>query len=349
MPGAEAATTYAGAGVNVAAAHLATERLKTIVGQTRSEGVIADVGPFAGLFSLGILSGYREPVLVSSTDGVGTKIKVAGALGRYDTIGHDLVNHCINDIAVHGARPLFFLDYLALNRVDPDLVATVVGGVAAACRTHGVALLGGETAEMPDVYPAGEIDLAGFIVGIVDRERAVLGHSVALGDVLVGLPSSGLHTNGYTLARRALPTESWDQVHPELGRTIGDALLEPHRCYLDEIQCLIGVGARAFAHITGGGFPENVARVLPPDLAASIDVSSWAPTPIFQLIAATGVTAREMYSVFNMGIGLVAVLPPDSVREAQRLVTDLVVIGNVTTRQRDEGVRLLNLDRALGA
>jgi phosphoribosylaminoimidazole synthetase len=335
-------TTYAEAGVHLDAARAAKERLKEIVARTRGPAVLADVGPFAGLFALGGLAGYREPVLVASTDGVGTKVKLAAALGRYDTIGHDLVNHCVNDIAVHGARPLFFLDYLALQRTDPEVVAAIVGGVAEACRRVGCALLGGETAELPDLYPPGEFDLAGFIVGVVERDRAIFGRDVAAGDVLLGLPSSGLHTNGYSLARRVLPPETWGRSEPELGRTIGEALLEPHRCYLEEIQALSAVGARAFAHITGGGFPENVARVLPDGLAAEIDTRSWTPPPIFRLIERAGSVARaELYRVFNMGIGLVAVLPPERVAAARARVPETVVVGQVVERRGGEPVRLL--------
>ena len=208
----------------------------------------------------------HDPVLVASTDGIGTKVKIAAALGRYGALGTDIVNHCVNDIAVQGARPLFFLDYLAQHRADPEVVTTIVAGVADACAAVGCSLLGGETAEMPDVYPPGEFDLAGFVVGVMDRATIGANGAPAAGDVLLGLPSTGLHTNGYSLARRALPPATWGEFDPALNMTVGEALLAPHRSYLAEIQKLIGVGARGFAHITGGGFPENVARVLPPDL-----------------------------------------------------------------------------------
>jgi phosphoribosylformylglycinamidine cyclo-ligase len=333
--------TYAEAGVHLDAARLAKERLREVVGQARGPSVLADVGPFAGLFSLSGLAGMRDPVLVASTDGVGTKVKIAAGLGRYDTIGHDIVNHCVNDIGVHGARPLFFLDYLALHRTEPDLVATVVGGVAAACRAVGCALLGGETAEMPDLYGPGELDLAGFIVGVVERQRAVLGDAVSVGDRLIGLPSSGLHTNGYSLARRVLPPDSWHDYEPNLGRTIGEALLEPHRCYLETVQTLLDLGASAFAHITGGGFAENVARVLPAGLAAEIDLDTWQAPPLFRLIADRGaVTRDELYRVFNMGIGLVAIMPPGRVAEARQALAECIEIGRVVEREEGAPVRL---------
>jgi phosphoribosylformylglycinamidine cyclo-ligase len=269
-------------------------------------------------------------------------VKIAAGLGRYDTIGHDIVNHCVNDIGVHGARPLFFLDYLALHRTEPELVATVVGGVASACRAVACALLGGETAEMPDLYGPGELDLAGFIVGVVEREQAVLGEAVAVGDRLLGLPSSGLHTNGYSLARRVLPRDSWGDYEPSLGRTIGEALLEPHRSYLEPIQKLLELGARAFAHITGGGFAGNVGRVLPNGLAGEIDLDAWKPPALFRLIADRGAVARdELYRVFNMGIGLVAILPSERVVAAHQAVPECVEIGRVVARAEGAPVRLI--------
>jgi phosphoribosylformylglycinamidine cyclo-ligase len=340
--------TYAEAGIHLDAARLAKERLREVVGRARGPSVLADVGPFAGLFSLAGLAGLRDPVLVASTDGVGTKVKIAAGLGRYDTIGHDIVNHCVNDIAVHGARPLFVLDYLALHRTEPELVATVVGGVADACRAVGCALLGGETAEMPDLYGPGELDLAGFIVGVEERERAVLGEAVAQGDRLLGLPSSGLHTNGYSLARSVLPPDSWRVFEPSLGRTVGEALLEPLRRYLEPIQTLLASGARAFAHITGGGFVENVARVLPTGLAAEIDLDAWQPSALFRLIADRGAVAREeLYRVFNMGIGLVAIMPPERVAEARQALAECIEIGRVV--ERAEGVSVRLIGRGYGA
>jgi phosphoribosylformylglycinamidine cyclo-ligase len=304
--------------------------LTRIVGATRTSGVLADVGAFGGMFALG--SG-GDPVLVASTDGVGTKVKIASGLGRYDGIGLDIVNHCINDIAVQGATPLFFLDYLGIHAADPDTVSAIVGGVAAACREVGVALLGGETAEMPDVYAPGEFDLAGFIVGVVDRAAIAATGDPAPGDVLIGLPSSGLHTNGYSLARKALPAERWALYDDALGTTIGEALLAPHRCYLGEIGVLTKAGARGFAHITGGGFADNIERVLPEGVGAVVDTDAWTPLPIFDLIRQAGdVPAEEMYQVFNMGIGLTACVPEAALSGALAAVPCSIVIGAVTER-----------------
>jgi phosphoribosylformylglycinamidine cyclo-ligase len=335
-------STYAAAGIDLDQAQQTTARIGEIVARARGEGVLADVGAFGGMFRLNAVGDFRDPVLVASTDGIGTKVKVASALGRFESLGADIVNHCVNDIAVQGARPLFFLDYLALNRADPDVVTTLVGGVAEACRTAGCALLGGETAEMPDVYPTGEFDLAGTIVGVVERDAIGRNGTPEPGDVLLGLPSNGLHTNGYSLARRALPRETWDEYDPALGMTIGAALLLPHTSYLHDIQALTEAGARAFAHITGGGIPENLARVLPENSAAQVDADSWEPLPIFQRIANAGsVDLREMFRVFNMGIGLVAIVPPERVHDAQQAVPAAIVIGRVVPRGDGDAVEII--------
>jgi phosphoribosylformylglycinamidine cyclo-ligase len=336
--------TYAEAGIHLDDARRTTERMAEIVARGRGAGVLADVGAFGGMFRLGAAGEYADPVLVASTDGIGTKVKVAAALGRYDTLGIDIVNHCVNDIAVQGARPLFFLDYLALHRADPEVVTAIVTGVGDACAAAGCSLLGGETAEMPDVYPPGELDLAGFVVGVMDRDTIGANGAPAAGDVLLGIPSTGLHTNGYSLARRALPTETWGDFIPELNMTVGEALLTPHRSYLAEIQSLTGVGARGFAHITGGGFAENVARVLPLDLTAEIDTTSWEPSAIFKHVASEGsVHSGEMYQVFNMGIGMVAIVPAERVGEAIETVPEAVVVGEIVPRCDDAAVRLLGL------
>jgi phosphoribosylformylglycinamidine cyclo-ligase len=338
-------TTYAEAGIHLAEASRTTARLQAIVAGARGAGVLADVGAFGGMFRLGAAGDFTDPVLVASTDGIGTKVQVASALGRFDGLGFDIVNHCVNDIAVQGARPLFFLDYLGLHRADPDVVSALVESIAAACAAAGCSLLGGETAEMPDVYPPGEFDVAGFIVGVMDRAEIGANGEPANGDVLIGLPSTGLHTNGYSLARRALPEPSWTRFDPELGMTVGEALLTPHRSYLAEIQALIATGARGFAHITGGGFPENVARVLPKDVAAEIKTFAWEPLPIFRRIASEGgVPKAEMYRVFNMGIGLVAAIPPDRLPVVQDAVPEAIVIGKLVPRGNGEAVRLLGLD-----
>jgi phosphoribosylformylglycinamidine cyclo-ligase len=286
-----------------------------------------------------------DPVLVASADGIGTKVKIASILGRYDALGLDIVNHCVNDIAVQGARPLFFLDYLAFHRADPDVVAILVSGVASACAAVGCALLGGETAEMPDVYPEGEFDMAGFVVGVLGRAEVGANGALEVGDLLLGLPSDGLHTNGYSLARRALPPETWSEFDPALGMTIGEALLVPHRSYLTEIQALIVAGARGFAHITGGGFPDNVDRPLPDELAADIDVTAWERPRIFQRISDAGnIADREMYRVFNMGIGLVAIIPAERLDDALAVAPNAIVIGSVVPRDTEEAVRLVGVD-----
>ncbi|MFN8594279.1 MAG: phosphoribosylformylglycinamidine cyclo-ligase [Thermomicrobiales bacterium] len=335
-------STYAEAGIHLDDAHQTTKRIREIVAGARGAGVLADVGAFGGMFRLGAAGEFKDPVLVASVDGIGTKVKIAAILGRYDGLGADIVNHCLNDIAVQGARPLFFLDYLALHRADPEIVTTLVQSVAAACREAGCALLGGETAEMPDVYPPGEFDVAGLIVGVLDRDQVGVNGEPEVGDVLIGLSSVGLHTNGYSLARRALPAETWDAFDPALGMTIGEALLIPHRSYLREIQALIGAGARGFAHITGGGLPENVARTMPTGVTAEIDINSWEPPAIFRLIAARGGVAEdEMYRVFNMGIGLVSAVPASRVKDARQAVPDLIVIGRTVARDNGNPVRLI--------
>jgi phosphoribosylformylglycinamidine cyclo-ligase len=339
-------TTYAEAGIDLEVARRTTARLEAIVGRTRGPGVLADVGAFGGMFRLAAAGEFADPVLVASTDGIGTKVKVASALGRYDGLGADIVNHCVNDIAVQGARPLFFLDYLALHHADTEIVTAIVRSVAEACAAVGCALLGGETAEMPDIYPPGEFDLAGFIVGVVDGTAVGANGAPAASDVLLGLPSSGLHTNGYSLARHALPAGTWASFDPALGMTVGEALLTPHRSYLREIEQLTRIGGRGFAHITGGGLPENVARVLPDGLEAEIDTAAWEPPAIFRRIAAAGqVPLREMYRVFNMGIGLVAAIPAGRLTEAIAAIPGAVVVGTIMPRGEGETVRLLGLDR----
>ncbi|MCU0303973.1 MAG: phosphoribosylformylglycinamidine cyclo-ligase [Thermoanaerobaculales bacterium] len=305
--------TYKDAGVDIDAQDRALEQVKKMVRKTYTDGVLSDQGAFGGLFKLP--KGLAEPVLVASADGVGTKLKIAFATGRHDTVGRDLVNHCINDILVQGARPLFFLDYLATGRLDPDVAADVIGGVAAACSDAGVALLGGETAEMPGFYADGEYDLAGFIVGVVDRREILDGSRVEAGDVLVGLPSTGLHTNGYSLARKILlddPGVGPAEVLPELGGPIGDALLKVHRCYASEVLPLLERGlVHAMAHITGGGLTDNLPRVLPTGLRAAIKVGAWDIPPVFRVLAARGeIPEHDLWRTFNMGVGMVLIVSP---------------------------------------
>jgi phosphoribosylformylglycinamidine cyclo-ligase len=292
-------TSYADAGVDVAAYDTMLAGMKAAIEATHGPEVVGGVGPFAGLYELP--GGGR---LAASTDSVGTKVKVAIAAGRHEGIGRDLVNHCVNDIATARARPLFFLDYFATGRLDESVWSTVVKGLAAACADAGCALLGGETAEMPGLYALGDYDLAGFVVGLVEGDPADEA-KVRPGDLLVGLPSSGLHTNGYSLVRKVFEDVALDHVFPELGRPLSEELLEPHRSYLAELRRL---DWKAAAHITGGGLPGNVVRVLPEGLAARFDRSAWKPPAIMDLVARRGrVDPDEMLATFNMGLGMVLV------------------------------------------
>jgi phosphoribosylformylglycinamidine cyclo-ligase len=330
-------TAYTQAGVSLSAAQQAKELMAAAVRSTYGPEVLAGIGAFGGMFSAGQLKRMDEPVLVASTDGVGTKTKVATRLGLWDSIGHDLVNHCVNDILVQGAQPLFMLDYIAAARLDAAQVAIIVGGVAAACRVAGCALLGGETAQMPGVYEPGEIDLVGTIVGVVERAGAIDGARIQPGDAILGLPSTGLHTNGYTLARHALADLDWAVPLPELGCSAGEALLAPHRPYLQPIQRLrdADVDVRGLAHITGGGFAENLPRILPAGRGAVLRRGSWPEPPIFGLIQRLGeVEPIEMFDVFNMGLGmLVVVAPKDVARALAALPGDAYVVGEIVSGQ----------------
>jgi phosphoribosylformylglycinamidine cyclo-ligase len=264
-------------------------------------------GLFGGFVPASVLKRYEEPVLVSSMDGIGTKVRLAGELGRVAGLGEDIVHHCVNDIAVHGATPLFFLDYLAFHQLEPALVDEIVTAIAGACDRLGITLAGGETAEMPLVYPPGRFDIAGAIVGVTEQRDIVDGSGIAPGDVLFGLPSSGLHTNGYSLIQRLFASGEYSELVPELGTSLGEALLVPHRCYLAEIQTLLATGVvRGLAHITGGGIAGNLARILPPRLQAVIELPP--PGPLFELIRLRGISIEEMRRVFNLGIGMVAVV-----------------------------------------
>jgi len=316
--------SYRDSGVDLEAADRAKARLASLVAETRDERTLSEMGAFGGLYAVPEMD---DPVLVSSVDGVGTKLKVAFRAGRHDTIGRDLVNHCVNDILVQGAVPLFFLDYLATGTMDPSIVTEVVTGVATACRENGCALLGGETAEMPDFYAPGEYDLAGFVVGIVERSRVLDGSRVREGDLLVALPSSGLHTNGYTLARAIVFERMGLAVEdpmPGTDGSVADALLAVHRSYLGALRPLLHDEAlHALVHVTGGGFPGNLPRVLPDGLGAVVDRSSWEPAAIFrQLMDAGDVDRDEMYRVFNMGAGMVLVVDEDGSRRILERLRD---------------------------
>jgi phosphoribosylformylglycinamidine cyclo-ligase len=334
---------YKSAGVDIDAGHETVRRIKALAQSTFTSGVLSEIGAFGGLFRLDPTA-WNDPILVSSADGVGTKLKIAFLANEHRTIGVDLVNHCVNDILVQGARPLFFLDYLATGRLDPEVAAQIVDGLARACRENGCALLGGETAEMPGFYADGEYDLAGFIVGAVESESLIDGRSIAVGDVIIGLPSSGLHTNGYSLARRIvfeLLGLSVDTKVQELGESIGAALLKPHRSYLSALYPLVARGAiKGMAHITGGGLVDNVPRILPEGTSARVDRSAWTVPPLFTWLQRAGnVPDQDMIRTFNMGIGMVVVCTPTL---ADVILDDLharredpVVIGEIIAGQRD--------------
>jgi phosphoribosylformylglycinamidine cyclo-ligase len=334
---------YAAAGVDIDAKAAALARAKAAIQSTFTSGVLGDVGGFGGLFRPD-LSAYRDPVLVASTDGVGTKLKVAFETGRHDVCGADLVNHCVNDILVQGAKPLFFLDYVATGKLDPDVLQKVIEGLARGCRENGVALIGGETAEMPGFYATGEYDVAGTIVGIVDRERILDGSRVRAGDVALGLPSLGLHTNGYSLAREVLfgqlKKRPQDRLRELGGETIADVLLAPHLSYWKPLEPLLGQDLiHGMAHITGGGFYENIPRVVPKDLEVIIRSGAWPVPAIFEVIERAGdVSFEEMHRVFNMGIGMVVFAAPEDLARISRTWAEMgqrwYAIGNVRAGDR---------------
>ncbi len=361
--------TYAESGVDVEAGEHAVQLMRDAVRASQGPEVLEGIGAFAGVFSAQKLQKMLQPALVSSTDSVGTKTLLAAQAGRYDTIGYDIVNHSLNDLITQGAKPLFFMDYVAVHKLDPVQVATIVQGVAQACREAGCALLGGETAEMPDIYQPGTFDLAGTIVGVVEEQEAQNGATISVGDVILGLPSHGLHTNGYSLARRIFAPYALDTVFPELGEPLVDVLLRPHRSYLREISVLReyladrGRYIKGIAHITGGGFKGNISRILPTGMQAVIDTRAWSVPPLFQLLASllqypqtdqrdgenlpdvsnsTGAQPNassdfapghgqqeELYRTFNMGIGMVIVLSPKSALEARCVLPELLTIGTI--------------------
>jgi phosphoribosylformylglycinamidine cyclo-ligase len=330
---------YARSGVNINAGNRAVELMSAAVKSTYGAEVLAGIGAFGGLFDIAALKTMEHPVLVASTDGVGTKTKVAAKLQRWNTIGQDLVNHCINDILVQGAKPLFFLDYIAMARLEPERVAAVVGGAASACKAAGIALLGGETAELPNVYHEGEIDVVGTIVGVVDKSRIINGARIVPGDVILNLPSSGLHTNGYSLARTALAHFDWTLPMDELGGiSVGDALLATHRSYLHDVQNLSksGVDIKGLAHITGGGVIENLPRILPEGTGAQIQRGTWQELPIFHLIQrAQQIHDSEMFRVFNMGLGMLVVTAPEVAAQCIAAVPDAVQVGVIVEGERE--------------
>jgi phosphoribosylformylglycinamidine cyclo-ligase len=334
--------TYADAGVDINRANRTKQRIKYLAHKTFTKGVLSEIGGFGGLFAVDKVK-YTDPVLVSSVDGVGTKLKIAFEMDLHSTVGADLVNHCVNDIAVQGAAPLFFMDYLATGTLDPAIAEKVVEGIADACKHNGCALIGGETAEMPGFYPDGEYDLAGFIVGVVDREKIITGKDVQIGDIILGLPSNGLHTNGYSLARKLLfevARYSPETYVNEIKNKVGNELMRTHKSYWPVLRKLIdGQCVAALAHITGGGITENLPRVLPRGTAAVIEMGTWPVLPIFEHLQQLGnVPQEEMLRTFNMGLGMLLVVPSAKFKKAQsvleRVGEKAYTIGRITKGER---------------
>lgn len=324
--GSKKKVDYASAGVDLAAGDEAVARIKKLAQSTFNAGVLSDIGSFGGLFKLP-LEGYKEPVLVSSTDSVGTKLKLAFMSGVHNTVGQDIVNHCVNDILVQGARPLFFMDYLGVGKLDPAIVEKIVEGLTIACKENDMPLLGGETAELPGFYQPGEYDLVGAIVGLVDRERIVDGTAISEGDVILGLPSVGLHTNGYSLARKICFEMAGLKIDDQvkmIGNEIGKELMKPHRSYLKPITVLMDeVNISGMAHITGGGIPGNLIRIIPQNLKAMIQRGSWPELPIFEYLEQTGgVATGDMYDAFNMGVGFIAVVKESDAYKAESILAE---------------------------
>lgn len=333
--------TYRDAGVDFDAAEAAKERIKGLAATTHGPEVLGGVGGFGGLFEL---SGYRQPVLVAGTDNVGTKLKIALAMGQFENLGRDVVNACVNDVIVCGTKPLFFLDYIATGRMDGDLAEEIVRGIAAACIENGCALIGGETSELPGLFAQGEFDLSGFAVGAVEKDDILDGSTIREGDALIGIPSNGLHTNGFSLVRHALgldddPSPLFEH-HEELGGSIGEALLKPHTAYYPVVRRVLGL-AKGMAHITGGGLRDNVPRMLPDGLGAQFDASAWTVPPIFTLLQElSNIDSDEMYHVFNMGLGMVVACDPENAEEVCALSPEARVVGEVV---RATGERRVNL------
>jgi phosphoribosylformylglycinamidine cyclo-ligase len=347
-PGNQADDAYARAGVDLDARNDTVQRIKAIASRATRREVLGGVGPFSGLFKL---AEYREPVLASSTDGVGTKLRIALIMERYDTVGQDLVNHCVNDILTSGAHPLFFLDYLATSDLAEERKLEIVEGLATACKAHEVALIGGETADMPDIYASGDFDLAGFIVGIVEREHVIDGSKIAEGDVLLALPSNGLHTNGYTLVRKvfgigvggdlASDRRALESNYPGLEGSLGDALLAIHTSYYHALKPVL-TRLHGIAHITGGGIIDNVPRILPDGLAAYFERDAWRVPALFQVIQERGsLSDAGMFHTFNMGLGIVVVVAPEEAESIASQIRDAKPVGRIV-RQIDERRVILN-------
>lgn len=328
---------YALAGVDIEAADKAKERIKQIARSTFRPEVLTDIGLFGGMFQI---KGYKQPVLISSVDGVGTKIKIAVLMDKHDTVGIDIVSHSVNDILCCGAEPLFFLDYIAMGKLVPRKVEKIVSGLAQACRQAGCALIGGETAEMPGIYHGDDYDLAGFIIGVVEKKNILDGSKIAAGDIIIGLPSSGLHTNGYSLVRRVFGIDKDPSVlkvvYPRLKHSLGEELLEPHRCYYAQLKPVL-TKIKGLAHITGGGIPGNLPRILPEGLGAHIKRNAWTIPPIFSLIQKQGDIAQtEMYSVFNMGIGMLVVCSPQQADKISVALPESKIVGKIVKANKNK-------------
>ncbi len=331
--------SYADAGVSIDNANLAVAKIREYARSTFNERTLTEIGSFGGMFA-GAFPSMAEPILVASADGVGTKLKLAFDTGIHNTVGADLVNHCVNDILVQGARPLFFLDYFATGKLEPDVTASVVEGMARACRENGCVLLGGETAEMPSMYADGEYDLAGFIVGVVDKPKVIDGKSISPGDVVLGIPSKGLQTNGYSLARKLffeVGGYTPDSYVDELGSTVGEALLATHASFLRPLEGLLDSGMiNGLVHITGGGFLENIPRILPEGVSVEINRGTWPELPIFGLMQRLGnVSDHEMFRTFNMGIGMIVVVSEKDAEQVKATIVDCVQIGSIAAGNRE--------------
>ena len=329
--------TYAAAGVDIDLKSKVISQIGKYARATLRPEVLSGVGFFGGLFEM---KGYKKPVIVSSVDGVGTKLKIAAALNKYDTVGIDIVNHCVNDIFTCGAEPIFFLDYIAVGKVVPERIEALGKGLAAACKEVGCALIGGETAEMPGVYHGDDFDLVGFVVGVVEKDKIMMGKDIKAGDAIIALPSNGLHTNGYSLARKVLgeTAAALNKRYAELGGTVGEALMKTHICYYNQLKPLLK-NIKGLAHITGGGIVGNVPRTLPKGLAAQLDSKKWTVPPIFSLLQKKGnIDIQEMYRVFNMGIGMAVICAPENVKKLTKALPGAKVVGEVVKQKGEARV-----------
>jgi len=340
-------TTYRDSGVDIDAGQSAVNMIQKVIQKSYGSNVLSGADSFGGMIDVSYLKNMKRPVLVASTDGVGTKTKIAVAMKKFDTIGQDLVNHCINDILVQGASPLFFLDYVATSKLNPQIISEVISGVAIACRKQRTALLGGETAEMPGVYLPGEIDLAGTIVGVVESDNIIDGSRICEGDIVLALPSTGLHTNGYSLARHIFQARDYNEYVLELNGTIGDSLLRIHKCYHEDITLLRSahIDIKGLVHITGGGLIENPPRILPKNLSMQINKGSWKTPSIFKYLQKEGkVSDEEMFRTFNMGLGMLVIVSKDQALKIESFFGNLFMlkVGEVILRNSNNKVRIIH-------